>query len=62
MKSHEQFIFDHIISSNSTMVEEIFETLGYDIAKKAMKINHDILLLTPGITLCNNLLRQSKAW
>ena len=30
-------MFDHIISSNSTMVGENFETLGYEIPKNATK-------------------------
>ena len=37
MKSHEQFMFDHIISSNSTMVGENFENVEYEIPKNAMK-------------------------
>ena len=38
-------MFDHIIPSNSTMVGEIFETLGYEIPKNAMK-SHPVFLLT----------------
>jgi len=43
MKSHEQFMFDHSIPSNSTMVGENFETLGYEITKNAMK-SHEVLV------------------
>ena len=30
-------MFDHSIPSNSTMVGETFEALGYEISKNAMK-------------------------
>ena len=36
-KGHEQFMFHKIIPSNSTIVGETFETLGYKIPKYAMK-------------------------
>ena len=39
MKSHEQFICDHSISSNSPMVVEKFENVEYEITKDAMKLH-----------------------
>ena len=33
MKSHEQVMFDHIISSNSIMVRDIFENVDLQIPK-----------------------------
>ena len=38
MKSHEQFIFDESIPSNSTMVGENVEILDYEIQKKCNEI------------------------
>ena len=37
MKSHEQFMFDHIIPSNSTMIGESFENVDLEISKNAME-------------------------
>ena len=37
INSHEQFMFDHIIPSNSTMVREHFENVHLRIPKNIMK-------------------------
>ena len=43
MKSHEQFMFDNIISSNSTMVVDIFENVDLEIPKSAMKPHNQLM-------------------
>ena len=43
MKSHEQFMLDHIISSNSTMVGEIYEHVDLEIPKNEMKSHEQFM-------------------
>ena len=43
MKSHEKFLFDHINSSNSTMVGEIFENVELQIPTNAMKTHEQFM-------------------